>query len=465
MRKAQLTIIHFFELSDCNTLKNILCSAGYAVELYSGRELLQQRDLFASDSVIIFLSAAVNPTDPIIAAIRKISSRFILCVIEGSPSKWDPDIIDCCDEFIHWPCHIEEIELRMGRLLGISTPAKNRLEDKAFIDEFCKLNLVGESPRFIKTLKIIKKVARCNAPVLIEGETGTGKEIAARAVHYLGARQDFPFIPVNCGALPDNLIENELFGHVKGAYTDAKSNQTGLIAQAEGGTFFLDEINSLSTKGQVALLRFLQDQQYMPLGGDVIKKANVRIIVSTNMRLEKMVESGSFRSDLFFRLNILSINMPPLRERCEDVELLAEHFLRQYCLQYRQSNKRLNARSLQWLKNRDWPGNVRELENMIHRVFLFTEGETIRLGSSYDLVHDEYLEMSDLNHESTLDMGFNQAKANAIESFEQSYLRQLMSQSQGNISLAAKRTGKERRALGKLLKKHGIKKEPYVGKH
>src|SRR4029077_10830352 len=188
--------------------------------------------------------------------------------------------------------------------------------------------MIGNSPALLAALGLIDKIARCDAPVIIEGETGTGKELAARAIHYWGKRSVRPFIPVNCGAIPDALIENELFGHRPGAYTDARGEYTGLIAHAQHGTLFLDEVDTLTPRAQVTLLRFLQDQQYRPLGGGAACSADVRIIAASNGDLAKLTEGGLFRLDLLFRLQILELRLPPLRERPGDVTLLASHFLR-----------------------------------------------------------------------------------------------------------------------------------------
>jgi transcriptional regulator with PAS, ATPase and Fis domain len=174
--------------------------------------------------------------------------------------------------------------------------------------------MIGQCPQFLKTVRLIEKISRCDVPVLIEGETGTGKELAARAIHYNSVRRDHPFVPVNCGAIPDALFENELFGHQQGAYTDARQAQVGLIANANGGTLFLDEVDTLTPKAQVTLLRFLQDQQYRPLGSQSACLADVRMIAASNVNLCDLTEAGAFRSDLLFRLKIMYLVLPPLRE-------------------------------------------------------------------------------------------------------------------------------------------------------
>jgi DNA-binding NtrC family response regulator len=317
------------------------------------------------------------------------------------------------------------------------------------LDDFVEANLIGESPAFMNALHFIRRMAVCDATVLIQGETGTGKELAARAVHYLSARRDFPFTPVNCGALPDNLIENEMYGHEKGAFTDAQEARRGLIALSQGGTLFLDEVEAMSAKAQVVLLRFLHDHEYRPVGAGCSRTANVRIIASSNVDLEELVEKKLFRQDLLFRLNVLSLNLPPLRERVGDVKLLADNIIRRLCNQYRLANKCLDPDSVSFLNGYHWPGNVRELENLIHREFLLSEGAIITIRRFAKAPAAPAPE------------GFKAAKDKAVADFERAYLTVLLAKTQGNISHAARLAGKDRRALGKLVKKHGLETQRF----
>lgn len=328
---------------------------------------------------------------------------------------------------------------------------------------FARHNMIGKSPAFRRVLELIKKISACEAAVLIEGETGTGKEVASRAIHYLGPRRNRPFIPVNCGALPDQLLENELFGHEKGAFTDAKSSQSGLVALANGGTLFLDEVDTLSPKAQVALLRFVQTQEYRPLGSRDIRHADLRIIAATNRQLLKMVQAGQFREDLFFRLNILTLTLPPLRERHTDIELLAHHLLQQYRLQYRCEEKILDAESLTRIRRYSWPGNIRELENVLHRAFLLADGTHISVSLPNLAEEDRRNGHYDRRQADFTHMSYSDAKHAALVRFETSYLDWLMRESQGNVSAAARLSGHERRALGKMIKKHQMDKERYKG--
>jgi two-component system, NtrC family, response regulator GlrR len=296
----------------------------------------------------------------------------------------------------------------------------------------------------------LERVAASEAPVLVEGETGSGKEMAARAIHYGGARRSGPFVPVNCGALPDSLIESELFGVERGAFTDARRSRRGLVAEAAGGTLFLDEVDALSAKAQVTLLRFLQDQWYRPVGTTREERTDVRLIAAANRPLEGLVARELFRADLLYRLKVLTLELPPLREREGDVELLAQHFIASFAAKYGRPSQRIAPAALAWMQGYGWPGNVRELENWVHRRFLMSEGPW--------LMHDDDRAASAprATHESPT-LAFQAAKAEAVRRFEHEYLAGVLEQADGNVSRAARLACKERRAFGKLLKKHGLK--------
>ena len=325
--------------------------------------------------------------------------------------------------------------------------------------EFTALNLIGKSHAFTNVLKAVQQIAPYDVPVSIYGETGTGKELIARAIHYLSSRASNPFIPINCGSLPDALFENEMFGHVRGAFTDAKNTKAGLIAQANGGVLFLDEIEDLSLEAQASLLRFMQDKQYRLLGDVALKSADVRIIVASNVELKHLCDSGVFRKDLYYRLNVMPLALPPLRMRDDDITLLSEHLLHNLHIRYECSNKILHPSVLEWLKQQDWPGNIRELENTIHRAFLLTEDTTIQLEH---ILADSINQTNSRNKiETSKNLPFNKAKSLAVSDFERSYLDSLMRQNNGNVTRAAIQAGKERRALGKLLKKYDLQPQAY----
>ena len=317
--------------------------------------------------------------------------------------------------------------------------------------------MIGRSSAFLAALQLIDKLAKCDATVLIEGETGTGKELAARAIHYQGARCNKPFISVNCGALPDLLVENELFGHKRGAYTDARVDEPGLLSLANGGTLFLDEIDSLSPKAQVILLRVLQDQQFRPLGAREEEHVDVRIIAASNRSLSTLVQAQQFREDLLFRINLLYLELPPLRLRYGDPEFLARDFVRRFSEQYRRTEPQIADHTLGWFNVYAWPGNVRELENLVHREFLLADGGMLRFTPPAAKQHVAYAQTTASAMTASRDgVVYSVAKEIALKEFSERYLHTLMMQTQGNVSEAARHAGKERRALGRLLKKYHV---------
>lgn len=340
--------------------------------------------------------------------------------------------------------------------------ATSRLPRESDDEAFARLNLLGESPAFGEVRRLLRRLAPCRAPVLIQGETGTGKELFARAIHYLSDRRGGPFIPINCGAVPDALFESEFFGHVRGAFTDAREARQGLIAQARGGTLFLDELEAMSPRGQVALLRFLQDQQYRPVGGELVKGADVRVVGSTNAALAVLAANGRYRQDLLFRLNVLALDLPPLRSRGDDVVVLARAFLDRLARQYRRPALRLSADALAYLRAHAWPGNVRELENLMHREFLLADGPELRIASASASPVGAVRQVHQAEPTALTRTSFRAAKAQAVEAFERAYLAELLERTQGNVSLAAKLAGKERSRLSKLIRKHGFSRARFV---
>ena len=317
---------------------------------------------------------------------------------------------------------------------------------------------LGSSAAFSTATRAIERIASFDATTLVQGETGTGKELAARAVHYLSTRRDHPFVPVNCGAIPESLFESELFGHKKGAFTDAKDTKAGLVAHAEGGTLFLDEIECLSPKGQVALLRFLQDQSYRPIGGRS-QTANVRIVAAGNQDLAQMMQAGEFRQDLYYRLALLTLTMPPLRARTGDAELLAMHFIATGSERFRVPLKSLHTSTLEWFRRYHWPGNVRELENLIYREILLSETTDIRIDVDTPTERaEDRRQKQGRRLPSWSGMPYRRAKSTVLNEFEQQYLISLLTQTKGNVTAAARLAGKERRSFGRLLEKNDIDK-------
>lgn len=322
-------------------------------------------------------------------------------------------------------------------------------------ETLARAKLVGKAPCFVQVMEQLSTVEKNDAAVLITGETGTGKELFARAIHYLSGRADGPFVPLNCGSLPDTLLEDELFGHERGAFTDAHLRRVGLIAQAENGTLFLDEVDSLTARAQVVLLRVLQDKKFRAIGASGEQRANVRILAATNGTLEQLVQQGTFRADLYYRLSVFSLHLPPLRCRKSDLMGLVAHFIKKHAPAER-GHVRLTPAAVTALIDYDWPGNVRELENAIIRgVHRSKSLDWIDVGDLGLPGQDEEL-MEREGRNATGLSSFQELKCRAIEKFERKYLMGLMMQCQGNVTRAARVAGKERRALGRLLQKYQI---------
>ena len=321
-------------------------------------------------------------------------------------------------------------------------------EQTSFADQrFLEIGLIGRSAAFRNALELVQRLAPFDVPVLLEGETGTGKELFARALHYLGERRPRPFVPINCGSLTDTLLESELFGHVRGAFTDARTELRGLVAQAEGGTLFFDEVHCLSAKGQVTLLRFVQDQVYRPLGAERTRQGDVRIVAATNCALAKAVADGRFREDLLYRLNVATIRLPCLRDRREDIPQLVDSIVARLCARFNTDDRRFDDASLAWLTSQLWPGNIRELENVVCREFLLSDGPLMRV----DPARAAPVSSKGIGAGVT----FKQARMRVLADFEAQYLRTLLSQTRGNVTQAARQAGKDRRVFGRMMKNTG----------
>lgn len=308
-------------------------------------------------------------------------------------------------------------------------------------------NIIGKSEKMKKVFKKISQIAKTDSSIYIYGESGTGKELVAKAIHFSSLRANAPFITISCGALPETLLENELFGHVKGAYTDAFESKKGLFAQANKGTIFLDEIGEIPPSFQVKLLRVLQEQEFKPIGSDKSIRTDTRVIVATNRDLHKAVENGNFREDLFYRIHVIPINLPPLRERKEDIPLLANYFLKKYIKKFKKKINGITAPAIRKMMLYDWPGNVRELENKIEYAIAMCEKTKISC-------NDIFLSQKD----NTKNIRpFKEAK----EEFEKEYLIKLLKINRGNITNTAKMGKKNRSDIYDLIKKHNINADDY----
>lgn len=356
-----------------------------------------------------------------------------------------------CD-FLQVPASSTETSIRLQRALGLPhaevppalTPGHPALR-----------GLIGTNPVFVRQVERVPVLARYDASVLILGETGTGKEVCAQAIHYLSTRAGGPWVSVNCGAIPTELVEAELFGHVKGAYTDAHSARKGLVHEAEGGTLFLDEIDSLPYAAQAKLLRFLQDKEYRPVGSNQLIHADVRVIAATNRNPAQLAARGEFRHDLLFRLNVLSMHLPVLKDRLSDVPSLALYFLTRAAQQWHKPAPTLSPSAMRKLMAHHWPGNVRELKNVMERALLMSSTGPL---TSQDIDLGGPLSAQDLPE---CEEPFHMAKARLIENFERTYIEHLLVSNEGNVTHAARDAKKNRRAFFELMRKYKISSDTY----
>jgi len=361
------------------------------------------------------------------------------------------------DDFVMGPVREDELYHRVMRLLGPATSSREEIQS-ALIGQLGLRQLVGNDPAFVDVLLRLSQFASSDAAVFLTGETGTGKELCARAIHLLSGRREGPFIPVECGSIPEHLFESEVFGHRRGAFTDAKEEYKGLVAMAQGGTLFLDEIDSLSAAMQGKLLRLLQEQTFRPLGSERFLHAELRVVAATNCDLMALVQQKRFRADLYFRLDVLRVHLPALRERASDIALLARHFVRELCAKEGVANKTLTPAALRKLESHGWPGNIRELYNCMHRAVLCAAGSEIT--PTQVLPGVEGLRKGPGSETGGTELqDFRQEKRRAIERFEREYVHGLLESYSGNVTRAAREAGKDRRAFGRLAKKYGLTPE------
>jgi len=331
--------------------------------------------------------------------------------------------------------------------LDLAAPASVPKPTRRALDAQCDFSaIVGEHPKLLKVLETIAQVARTRAPVLILGESGTGKELVADAIHRNSPRAGKPIVKINMGAVTSSLFESEMFGHVRGAFTDARSDRKGHVAAADGGTLFLDEIGELQRGDQVKLLRVLQDQRYQPVGASTSLQADLRVVSATNRELAELVASGEFREDLFYRLNLITIRLPPLRERRSDIALLARHIAESVAQGYGLGEVVLAPDALDWLTNQPWPGNIRQLKQTLERALLLAGKQ--HLGQA-DFLAASAVDEGSAHHRPGMD-------GMTLEQVERHMIEQALQQHAGNISRMARALGLSRTALYRRLERHGL---------
>src|SRR5574341_495423 len=358
--------------------------------------------------------------------------------------------------YITKPFNIDEIHLNIDRMI-----AQQRIieENKYLHSELEKVyglkKIVGNSREIQKVLDMVSRVAFSSATVLITGESGTGKELVARAIHFTGNRKDNKFIVINCATLSENLLESELFGHVKGAFTGAIKDKKGLFEEADGGTLFMDEIGDIPKSVQAKILRVLQEGEFISLGDTATKKVDVRIIAATNQDLLQRVQEKEFREDLYYRLNVINIKMPPLRERKEDIPLLVKHFVEKYNKKENRQVKGISPEVGKEFYRYNWPGNVRELENVIERAITLTNEDVISLGVVSSLVKKEG--DIEIMGDDLFSQPYKDARRKALDAFNIKYITNVLNKNSGNVTNAAKESEIERQYLQRILKRYNIK--------
>lgn len=317
--------------------------------------------------------------------------------------------------------------------------------------------IVGKSPKMQEVYQLIESIAPTNTTVLINGESGTGKELVASAVHRKSNRKEKPFIVINCAAIPEQLLESELFGHRKGSFTGAIADKRGLFEEADNGTLFLDEIGEIPVSVQVKLLRVLQEGEMRAVGSNQSRRVDVRLIAATNKNLPDLIKENKFREDLYYRINVIGINLPALRDRKEDISLLAYHFLKKHTTRVNKKVDKFSVDVLQILQNYEWVGNVRELENIVERACVLVQGDTIHAKDLPPQVLGQSFYLGD--ESGTKDLAqytYQEAKDKALASFNRSYIANLLRVTAGNISIASERAGMDRSNFKKIVKKYNI---------
>lgn len=347
-------------------------------------------------------------------------------------------------DFLGKPVDVEELKLLLKRCFYVANLERDYQEMQKQVKADVFEEMVGSSPQMQGVFSFIRKVATTDAPVLILGDNGTGKEMAALAVHRRSARKDHPFVAINCSAIPENLLESELFGHEKGAFTGAHQQRKGLIESASGGTLFLDEIGELALPIQVKLLRFLQDQRLQRVGGRQDIQVDTRVVAATNVDLKEAIATGKFREDLYFRLAVVVVKMPPLRERGGDLDLLAREFLQRFGTQNGRGNLSFAPDAIRAINAHNWSGNVRELQNRVKRAVIMADGKRITAAD---------LELAEITH--TQGMTLKEARENV----ERELIQQALKKHSGKISAAAVDLGVSRPTLYELMDKLGLAKE------
>ncbi len=432
-------------------LRQRLEREGYAVHTAPNGE--EGLDLIRKEVISLIITDLRMPKlrgDELVKAVAQFNPNIPIIVMTAY-AEVDEAVQLMRDGIYHYvtkPFDVEELVTKVKKALDNEITSSEARQVRTKIMSRRKSDyIVGACAKIEELLTQTSIVAQNDVPVIIYGESGTGKELVARAIHYTGKRADRPFVVENCGAIPETLIENELFGHVKGAYTDARTDQKGLFEEAHGGTLFLDEIGELPVALQVKFLRVLQDGEFKRIGSTRPIRVDVRVIAATNKDLIQAIADKSFREDLFYRLNVIPVNIPPLRERKEDIPLLINHFLTDFNKELGKVVEGFSPAAIQKMMTYQWPGNVRELKNKVKQAMVLTRNNVI---TAEDLFF--HVPVSSNKFQS-----FKEAK----REFEKEYISQVLRICQGNISQAARLAKKDRKDFYDVMKKYGIQPEAF----
>nr|WP_320048205.1 sigma-54 dependent transcriptional regulator [uncultured Desulfuromonas sp.] len=457
-KKCSVLLIDDDEQS-CTTLGLLLKKSGYSVQIsHSGEEGLTLLAKTPFDIVITDLRLPGMDGLEILKKVKEHNAEINVILITGNSSA--ESAVTAMKygafDYVTKPLNFDKLKVILDKAQEkLQLVAENRFLRQQLRGRYAFDNIIGTSMTMQQVFSRMQKVLHTDSSLLILGESGTGKELVAKAIHFNGPRKDQPFVPINCGAIPTDLLESELFGHIRGSFTGAIANKSGKFEQANGGTIFLDEIGTMPVHLQLKLLRVLQEQEVQPVGSNRNIKLDVRVISATNADLEQMIRDGHFREDLFYRLNVIPITLPPLRQRSEDIALLVRHFLQKSCRYMNRSMMPIESAALQVLENYDWPGNVRELENVIERTVALTDGPQITL---QDLPpHITGSRMASISGQDLFTLpedGVDMPKQ--IQEIERRWITQAMELNQGVKSRAATMLGINRTTLVEKIKRLGL---------
>jgi len=451
MDKARILVVDDEE-SMCKFMEIMLKKEGYSVTTSQDPDSVIQRIKVEKYDLVIadLMMPQMNGLE-LLSRIKSVDAGvdFIVMTAFASVDSAIEALKKGAFDYITKPFKVDEIKIAVKKSLEQKSITRENIRLKQELQsEFDFNRFLGNSPEIVKLKEMAEKIARSDSTVLIEGESGTGKELIARAIHYHSQRSGKPFITINCAALPENLLESELFGHVKGSFTGAIKDKDGLLKVADGGTFFLDEVGMTSPAIQAKLLRVLEEKEITPVGGTVPLKVDVRLIAATNANLEQEVKQGNFRADLYYRLHVIPITLPPLRDRKDDIKLLSSYFVKKYCQKMKMEEKILSDEAMEVLVSYRWPGNVRELENSIEHAVLLSRGNQITLADLPQKQREE--EKIDLVNE-------EKASAPSLETIEKAYIFWVLTQTGWQKGKAASILGIDSSTLYRKIEKYRLK--------